>query len=165
MKLLLPSLLAALLAAPALAEQVAPVVPAKFTVEADADRGLCVASDHVLSARKAGMGVGFVLDRAGHAEMLIAPVGLDRNGALPQILEFTFEDSMTVRSAAKLRNGRYLIALQEGETATPLWVALRRHSHTVVTLPLRPQDRVGLDLSTMPRVFATLQNCVKGLPQ
>lgn len=165
MRVLKIALIAACLATPAMAEQVARVMPSNFTVQADPTRGVCVASDYVLSARKAGMTVAFVLDGAGRSELVIAPVVAPGKALLPQILDFTFEDSMTVRSSAKLRNGRYLVDLQKGDKATPLWIALRRHDHTVVSLPLRPADRVGLDLSKMPAVFTKLQDCVKGLGQ
>ena len=153
------------LASPALAEQVATVRPAKFQHSVDA--GLCVAKDHLLSARKAGIDVAFVMARDGRTEMVIAPDAYSRSAILPQLLDFTFEDSMTVRGSARLKNGRFLVELHDGvaETETPLWTALRRHGHTVISLPLRPDDRVGLDLTTMPGVFAQLQDCRKGLTQ
>ncbi|MGR1580456.1 hypothetical protein ACSSNL_03220 [Thalassobius sp. S69A] len=149
-----------LLAAPAAAQQVARIVPADFKIHAEPALGVCVASDHVISARKAGMDVALVLGRDGAAEMIIQPDRFDRKALLPQILEFTFEDSMTLRAAARLKNGRFLLELHDGQKAEPLFVALRQHSHSVITLPLRPEDRIGLDLTTMPAVFAQLETCL-----
>lgn len=151
---------ALLLAAPATAEQVARVVPADFKIHAEPALGVCVASDHVISARKAGMDVALVLGRDGAAEMIIQPDRFDRKALLPQILEFTFEDSMTLRGAAKLKNGRFLLQLHDGQKAEPLWIALRQHSHAVITVPLRPEDRVGLDLTPMTAVFTQLETCL-----
>ena len=56
-----------LLAAPAAAQQVARIVPADFKIHAEPALGVCVASDHVISARKAGMDVALVLGRDGAA--------------------------------------------------------------------------------------------------
>jgi len=152
-------------ASPVVAEQPVRIAPAEFQVRADPALGVCVATDHLLSARKAGMDVAFVLRQDQQVEMILAPDGYARTGRLPQILEFGFPDSMTLRSAATLKNGRFLIELYADGKSSPLWIALRGQSRTIVTLPLRPIDRIGLDLSQMAAVYAQLQTCVRGLAQ